>query len=77
MPELPELGRTLVVLGAIVLVVGLVLMFADRIPLLGRLPGDFVIRREGLTCAVPIATSIVLSILLTIVLNVLSRISNR
>ena len=41
-------------------------------------PNDsVVIQRDNLTCAVPIATSIVLSLLLTIVLNVLARLGNR
>jgi hypothetical protein len=72
-----ELGRTVVVLGGVLVVIGLVMMFAGRIPFLGRLPGDIVVQREGLTCAIPIATSIVLSLLLTLVLNILARLGNR
>ena len=77
MGDLSELGRTILLLGAILVVVGLVLTFAGRIPLLGRLPGDIVIERGSLTCAVPIATSILLSLLLTLILNVLARLGNR
>jgi len=36
-----------------------------------------VIERGNLTCAVPIATSILLSLLLTLILNVLARLGNR
>jgi hypothetical protein len=75
--DLSDIGRTVLVLGGVLVVIGLVLTFAGRIPLLGRLPGDIVIQREGLSCAIPIATSIVLSLLLTLVLNVLARLGSR
>jgi hypothetical protein len=75
--DLSDLGRAILLLGGLLVVVGLVLTFAGRVPLLGRLPGDVVIERGGLTCAVPIATSILLSLLLTLVLNVLARLGNR
>ncbi|HEY3111750.1 MAG TPA: DUF2905 family protein [Chloroflexota bacterium] len=77
MGDLSDLGRTILLLGAILVVVGLLLTLAGRIPLLGRLPGDIVIERGNLTCAVPIATSILLSLLLTLILNVLARLGNR
>ena len=77
MGDLSDIGRTILVLGAILVAVGLVLSLAGRIPLLGRLPGDIVIQRENLTCAVPIATSIVISLLLTLILNLLARLGNR
>jgi hypothetical protein len=75
--DLSDLGRTILLLGVILIVVGLLLTLAGRIPLLGRLPGDIVIERGNLTCAVPIATSILLSLLLTLILNVLARLGNR
>lgn len=49
------------------------LLAAPRIPLLGRLPGDFTIQSDGLTIHLPIATSILLSVLLTILLNLFRR----
>ena len=72
-----ELGRPLVILGVVLILAGLAFTFSDRIPFLGRLPGDIVVQREGLTCAVPIATSLLLSLLLTIVLNVIARLGSR
>jgi hypothetical protein len=75
--DLSDLGRTLLLLGAVLVAVGLLLTLAGRIPLLGRLPGDVVIERGGLTCAVPIATSILLSLLLTLILNLLARLGSR
>ncbi len=68
-----DFGRTLIVLGAVVVLVGLGLLLADRIPWLGRLPGDIVVRREHGTFYFPIVTSIVVSLVLTLLLNLFFR----
>ncbi len=68
-----DMGRMLLILGGILVVVGLVLTFAGRIPWLGRLPGDIRIQRDNVTCIVPLATSLLLSLLLTVVLNIVVR----
>jgi len=52
---------------------GAVLVLAGRLPWLGRLPGDIVVRREHVTFYFPIVTSIVLSIVLTLLLNLFWR----
>lgn len=67
------LGRLLVVFGLVIVLVGVVLLVADRIPGVGRLPGDLVVRRGPVTFYFPLATSIVLSVLLTILLNLFWR----
>ena len=70
--ELSQLGRVLVVAGAAVLFLGLLLVVADRVPLVGRLPGDLTLRGNGWTLYAPLATSIVLSVLLTVVLSLVA-----
>lgn len=68
-----DLARLLIFFGAITLVLGMILLAGPKIPLLGRLPGDILIQREGTTIFIPIATSLVLSVVLTIVLNFIWR----
>jgi hypothetical protein len=70
--ELAQLGRVLVLIGAVILLFGVLLVLADRIPFIGRLPGDITIRGDGWTIYAPLATSIVLSVLLTAVLSLLA-----
>lgn len=65
-----SLGRVLVIFGLLLVVIGALLIFAPKIPLLGRLPGDIVIRRENLTFYFPVATCILLSVLVTILLRI-------
>ena len=67
-----NLGRTLLVLGALLLLAGVVVLVAQKLGL-GRLPGDFVIERKGFRLYAPIATSILVSLLLTLLLNLLFR----
>ena len=69
MTNLSDMGRLLLVFGAVLVAVGLLLLVFGRIPLLDRLPGNFTIRRGGFTLFIPILASIVLSIVLTVVLN--------
>lgn len=68
------IGRVLIVTGIVIAAVGVALVFADRVPFLGRLPGDVTIRGDGWTVYAPIGTSIVISLLLTIALAVLARV---
>jgi len=71
------LGRALVMAGVVILVLGLALMFADRVPLVGRLPGDVTLRGDGWTVYAPIATSIVVSIVLTAALSLFAWLARR
>ena len=68
-----DLGRILIVLGAAAVLIGVLLVLAPRIPWLGRLPGDILIRRGTFTFYFPIVTCVVVSIVLTLILNLLGR----
>jgi hypothetical protein len=67
MNPLPEFGKILLILGILFVVIGLFLMLGPKIPLLGKLPGDFMVRRGNFTLYFPLATSILLSIVLTLI----------
>jgi hypothetical protein len=63
-----ELGRFLLLIGAILVVLGLILWLSPRIPWLGRLPGDIVIKRENFSFYFPLGTCILLSLILSLIL---------
>ncbi len=67
------MGRMLVVLGIVIAGIGLVLMFSDKIPLLGRLPGDITIKRDNVRIFFPITSSILVSILVSVMLWIFSH----
>jgi hypothetical protein len=64
------MGKALVVVGLAVTTLGLLVMWG--IPL-GRLPGDFMVRRGNVSFYFPLATSIILSIALTLLLALFRR----
>ena len=61
------IGKSLVVIGVVIAAVGVVLLFSDRIPWLGRLPGDISIRRGNFSFYFPLATCILISIILSLI----------
>lgn len=56
-----SLGLTLVSLGALVALIGVLLYFGVGLSWLGRLPGDIRIVKPGFSVYLPITTCIVLS----------------
>jgi hypothetical protein len=70
---MPDLGRFLVVVGLVIVLAGVALLVLPRLPWLGRLPGDIVVRRDHVTFYFPLATSILLSVVLTILLSLWRR----
>jgi hypothetical protein len=61
-------GWTLIVIGVIIAVSGLIWLLAPSIPWLGSLPGDIRIERGNFRFYFPLATCILLSLLITGVL---------
>jgi len=61
------LGKMLIFLGAVLIVVGLFLVFAPKIPFIGRLPGDIYVKRDNFTFYFPVTTSIIISVILTLI----------
>jgi len=66
------IARFLIVLGAVLILVGLLMPWLGKLGI-GRLPGDIVIERENFTFYFPITTSILLSLLLSLIFWLLQR----
>lgn len=60
------LGRTLILAGLVLIVAGLVVTYGNRVPWLGKLPGDFTFRSGSLTVYLPLATCLLLSLLFSV-----------
>ena len=65
-----EVAKSLVILGLAITVIGLVMMAGFP---LGRLPGDFHVRRGAFSFYFPLTSSLLVSALLTLVLYLLRR----
>jgi hypothetical protein len=67
-------GRTLIVAGVVIVLVGAFLTFGPKLPFrLGRLPLDFRFERNNFGFYFPLGTSIVISIILTIIVRLLTK----
>ena len=67
------LAKFLIIFGIIVTAVGVLLLISPKIPCLGRLPGDILIKKKNFTFYFPLATSIILSIILTVLINLFKK----
>lgn len=67
------LGKALIVIGIVIVIVGIIVTFGPKIPYIGRLPGDILIKRENFVFYFPLATSVIISIILSLVLYFLTR----
>jgi len=63
---LGPLGKMLILLGVFIVLIGVLLVIGEKIPWIGRLPGDIIIRKKNFTFYFPIVTSILISIILTL-----------
>jgi hypothetical protein len=67
------LGKMLILLGVFIVLVGVLLLVGEKIPWIGRLPGDILIKKEKFTFYFPITTSILISIILTLLFTLFRK----
>lgn len=70
---LQDFGRIIIVFGIILIVVGAALWFLGRLPFVGKLPGDILLKRENFTFYAPITTAILISLILSIIFTIISN----
>lgn len=63
------LSKTLMIIGAIIFIIGLLMPFLH----LGKLPGDIMIKKGNATFYFPVVTCIVISIILSVIFHFLGR----
>jgi Protein of unknown function (DUF2905) len=68
-----DIGKTLIVLGLLIAMIGVILTFVGRVPWLGRLPGDIYVQRGNWSFYFPLATSLVLSVVLSLLFYLFGR----
>jgi len=73
MGELNPIGKLLIAIGLLFLVIGGILLLGDRIPFIGRLPGDIYIKRKGFIFYFPLVTCILISLVLTLLMWLIGR----
>ena len=69
MDNISSIGRMMVLFGLALTAIGAVLMFAGRVPWVGRLPGDIYIQKKNFSLFFPVMTFILVSIILSLLIN--------
>ncbi len=64
-------GKTLIMLGAVMILIGLLVWLVPRVPFLGNLPGDISYQWGDTHVYIPTTTCAVASVVLTIIVNVI------
>jgi Na+-driven multidrug efflux pump len=69
-----QLGRALIICGAIMVLLGFALTYSERLPFrFGRLPLDFRFQRDNFSFYFPLGTSIVLSVIISVIFMAINR----
>lgn len=71
--ELNNVGKILILAGLSLILIGVILLFAGKIPFLGRLPGDIYVKKENFTFYFPLATGLLISLILSLIFWLLSK----
>ena len=66
-------GLILILTGGAIALLGAILLLVDKVPFLGRLPGDIRVEGRNTSFYFPIVTCVVISIVLTLILNVVLK----
>jgi uncharacterized protein HemY len=73
MNPLSGLGKAFVIVGLVVAGLGLLLIFTPKVPWLGRMPGDILIKKDHFRFYFPVTTCIIVSIILTVLFYLFKR----
>lgn len=68
-----SIGKLLLVAGLVIAALGGILLLAGKLPFLGRLPGDLMIRGERWSLYAPLTTCLLISVVLSLLLWLFGR----
>lgn len=72
-----QAGITIIILGALLVLTGLIIIFADKIPFAGKMPGDIRVTGKNSSFYFPVTSCIIISLILTILANIIMRFLNK
>jgi hypothetical protein len=68
-----EFGKILISIGLLLAILGVIFTFGNKLPFVGRLPGDIVVERKNYSFYFPVATCIIISVIMSSVLWLFSK----
>ena len=67
------MGKMLIVMGIILILLGIIMTVGPKIPWMGKLPGDIIIKKEHFSFYFPLTSCIIISIILTLLFYLLRK----
>ena len=68
-----EIGRMIIIAGILLIGIGLLILILGKVPGMGRLPGDILIRKENFSFYFPLTTCLVISAVISLILYLWNR----
>lgn len=68
-----EMAKIIIVIGLVLVLIGVAMLFIQKVPFLGKLPGDILIKKENFTFYFPLTTGIIVSIIISLILYIISK----
>ncbi len=68
-----DFGKLFIFIGLLLVVIGIVFIVGNKIPFIGKLPGDIAIERKNFNFYFPITTCIIISIILSLIFWLLGK----
>jgi len=68
-----DFGKLFIFIGLLLVVIGIVFIVGNKIPFIGKLPGDIAIERNNFNFYFPLTTCIIISIILSLIFWLLGK----
>ncbi len=68
-----DFGKLFIFIGLLLVLIGIVFIVGNKIPFIGKLPGDIAIERKNFNFYFPLTTCIIISIILSLIFWLLGR----
>ncbi len=68
-----DFGKLFIFIGLLLVVIGIVFIVGNKIPFIGKLPGDIAIERQNFNFYFPLTTCIIISIILSLIFWLLGK----
>ena len=71
--DFSSMGKWLIVAGVVLALLGGFFLLFDKIPFLGKLPGDIRVEKRGFSFYFPVVTCLLLSVVVSLILWIFSK----
>lgn len=67
------MGKFVILIGIIIVIIGVVITFFDKVPFPGKLPGDISYKKDNFRFYFPLTSSIIISVVLSLILYIINH----